>query len=125
MADVRVSDAVGFSDGAPPWLLAFLLVEYRGGANERYVMPLTVKSKTESDEAKVLVEMPESSGREWICDATGDAHVWIVLYESMARGRELNGQSGCLIGRAMPQGREELATPVREAKVLSAVASRT
>lgn len=125
LADVRVSDAVGFSDGRAPWLLVFLLVEYRGGAKEHYVMPLAVKSKGGSNDPTVLVEMPESSGREWLCDATGDAHVWITLYESVARGRVLAGQSGCLMGRALPQRPEELGKEVREVKVLSAEQSNT
>ena len=125
LADVRVSDAVGFSDGGAPWLLAFLLVEYRGGVKERYVMPLAVKPKSGLDDATALVEMPESSGQEWLCDATGDAHVWITLYESVARGRASAAQSGCLVGRALPQRLEELAQEVREVKVLSAEQSNT
>ncbi len=125
LADVRLSDAVGLSDGANPRLLAFLIVEYRGGVTERYVTPLTVNPRTGPDDAKALVELPDSSTHEWVCDGTGDADTWIRLYDAVAKERKLAGQSGCLMGRAMPQGREELAKPVREAKVLSAEQSNT
>jgi maltose alpha-D-glucosyltransferase/alpha-amylase len=125
LADVRLSDAIGLSDGVDSRLLAFLLVEYRGGAKERYVMPLTVKSMNGENNSKALVPLPDSATHERVCDATGDAETWISLYDAVAKGRELAGQSGCLIGRAMPQGREELAKPVREVKVLSAEQSNT
>ena len=125
LVDVRLSDAISLSDGVGLRLLAFLLVEYRGGAMERYVMPLTVRSRTGQDDAKALVQLPESVTHEWVCDATGDAETWISIGDAVAKGRELAGQSGCLIGRAMPQGQEELAKPVREVKVLSAEQSNT
>ena len=125
LADARLSDAISLSDSVDFRLLAFLLVEYRGGATERYAVPLTVKSMNGQDNAKALVELPESSAHEWVCDATGDVETWIPLYDAVAKGRELAGQSGCLIGRAMPQGQEELAKPVREVKVLSAEQSNT
>jgi maltose alpha-D-glucosyltransferase/alpha-amylase len=125
LADVRLSDAIGLSDGVDSRLLAFLLVEYRGGAKERYVMPLTVKSMNGENKLKALVPLPDSASHEWVCDATGDAETWISLYDAVAKGRELAGQSGCLIGRAMPHGREQLAKLVREVKVLSAEQSNT
>lgn len=125
LADVRLSDAVGLFDGAAPRLLAFLIVEYRGGVTERYVTPLTVNPRTGPDDTKALVELPDSAGHEWVCDGTGDADSWIRLYEAVAKERKLAGQSGCLMGRAMLQGREELAKPVRETKVLSAEQSNT
>jgi maltose alpha-D-glucosyltransferase / alpha-amylase len=125
LADVRLFDAIGLSDGVDSRLLAFLLVEYRGGTKERYVMPLTVKSMNGENKLKALVPLPDSATHEWVCDATGDAETWISLYDAVAKGRELAGLSGCLIGRAMPQGREELARPVREVKVLSAEQSNT
>jgi maltose alpha-D-glucosyltransferase / alpha-amylase len=125
LADVRLSDAIGLSDGADSRLLAFLLLEYRGGAKERYAMPLTIRSRAGQDDDKALVQLPDSATHEWVCDATEDAQTWISLYDAVAKGRELAGQSGCLIGRAMPQGREELAKPVREVKVLSAEQSNT
>ncbi len=125
LADVRLSDAVDLSDGIDLRLLAFLIVEYRGGATERYVTPLTVKSMTESGDTKALVELPGSAAHEWVCDGAGDADTWIRLYEAVAKGQELAGKFGCLTGRGMPQEWEELAKPAREAKVLSAEQSNT
>jgi len=125
LADVHLSDVIGLSDSAGQRMLVFLIVEYRGGAKERYVMPLIVRARTGQDDAKALVELTESAAHEWVCDGTGDAETWIRLYDAVAKGRELAGQSGCLMGRGMPQGREELAKPVREAKVLSAEQSNT
>lgn len=125
LADVHLSDAVGFFDGADQRFLAFLIVEYRGGSKERYVMPLTVSPKIGRNDAKALVELSESSPPNWVCDGTGDPEFWTLLYNGMANGRELAGESGCLMSRVMPQGREELAIPVREVTVLSAEQSNT
>jgi maltose alpha-D-glucosyltransferase/alpha-amylase len=88
-------------------------------------MPLTVRAGTGQDDAGAIVELPGASAHDWVCDATGDSETWVSLYEMVAQGREQAGQLGCLIGCAMPQGREELAKPVREAKVLSAEQSNT
>lgn len=123
--DVCATDAFNLSHGAGCRLLAVLRVEYRGGAWERYVMPLTVRTRTGQDDAGAIVELPGASAHDWVCDATGDAETWISLYEMVAHGREQAGQLGCLIGRVMPQGREELAKRVLEAKVLSAEQSNT
>lgn len=125
LADVRVSDAVALSDGTASRLLAFVLVEYRGGARERYVLPLSVRSKTGPDDVHALVALSDAPAQEWVCDATGEADIWFSLYGTVARDRKLTGQSGCLSGRAMPQGREMLANPVSDARVLSVEQSNT
>lgn len=125
LADVRLSDAIGLSAETDPFLLLFLLVEYRGGAQERYVMPLTVRPRGGQDDATALVPLSEPAAHEWVCDATGDAQPWIRLYEGVAQSRELAGQSGCLMGRVTPRGQEEVAEAVRDVKVMSAEQSNT
>ncbi len=125
LADIRLFDAIVLSAGTDRCLLAFLVVEYRGGATERYAMPLCVRPRHGPDDAKALVQITGAPTQEWICDATGDAQTWLRLYEGVAQSRELAGQSGCLLGRAMPEGRGELAQAVREVKVLSAEQSNT
>lgn len=125
LADVRVADAVELSYGIGHRMLAMVCIEYRGGAEERYVMPLTIRPRTGQDDTQAIVELPESSTHEWVCDATGHTEIWMGLYDGVANGRELAGQSGCLIGRSLPQGGEELAKVVWETKVLSAEQSNT
>lgn len=125
LADVRVVDAVELLYGTGRQLLALIGVEYRGGAKERYVMPLTVRPRTGQHDAQALVELPESSTHEWVCDATGNVEIWMGLYDGVAQGRELAGQNGYLMGRTMTQGVEELVKAVRETKVLSAEQSNT
>jgi maltose alpha-D-glucosyltransferase/alpha-amylase len=125
LTDVRIADAFDLSHGAGRCLLAMASVEYRGGAKEHYTMPLTIRPRVDQDDGRAIVELTGASANEWVCDATGDSETWMSLYEMVAQGRELAGQLGCLSGRAVPQGREELAKPVREAKVLSAEQSNT
>lgn len=125
LADVRVTDAIALSRDTDRRLLAIVLVEYRGGSQERYVMPLTIRAVAEADDAKTLAELPGSPLHEWVCDATEDAETWICVYDGVAQARELSGQSGCLMGRPMPQGREELSMPVGEATILSVEQSNT
>jgi maltose alpha-D-glucosyltransferase/alpha-amylase len=125
LTDVRVADAFDLSHGADRRLLAMASVEYRGGAKEHYMMPLTIRPRMDQDNGRAIVELTGASANEWVCDATEDSETWISLYEMVAQGRELAGQLGCLSGRAVPQDREELAQPVREAKVLSAEQSNT
>lgn len=125
LADVRVMDAVQLTHGTGRRLLALMRVEYRGGGQERYVMPLTIRQRVGPEDAQAFAELPDSSTHEWVCDGTQDAEIWRGLYDGMAKGRELAGLSGCLMGRSMPQGQEELEKPVREAKVLSAEQSNT
>ncbi|MDZ4732543.1 MAG: hypothetical protein SGJ16_03020 [Nitrospirota bacterium] len=125
LVDVHVVDAVELFHGTGRRLLALMYVEYRGGAQERYVMPLMIRPRTGQDDTRALVELLQSSTHEWVCDATGDEEIWLGLYDGVAQGRKLAGQTGCLMGRPLPQGREELTKAVREAKVLSAEQSNT
>lgn len=125
LTDVRIADAFDLSHGVGRRLLAMASVEYRGGAEEQYVMPLTIRPRMGQDDGRAIVELTGVSANEWVCDATGDSETWMSLYEMMVQSRELAGQLGCLSGRVVPQGREELAKPVREAKVLSAEQSNT
>ncbi|MDH4187283.1 MAG: hypothetical protein OEV08_09815 [Nitrospira sp.] len=125
LADVRVTDVVGLSPGTDHRLLAILLVEYRGGGTERYVMLLTIRPRGGPDDAGALIELPESPGHEWVCDATGDRDAWRSLYDCAAQEKELAGESGCLTGLVLPQGREALSAPVQDVKILSAEQSNT
>ncbi len=125
LTDVRVADAFDLSHGTGRLLLAMVSVEYRGGAKEQYAMPLTIRPRMDQEDGRAIVELTGASANEWVCDATGDSETWMSLYEIVVQGRELAGQLGCLSGRAVPQGREELAKPVREASVLSVEQSNT
>lgn len=125
LADARLSDTIELSAGTAPRLLAVLLVEYRGGAQERYMVPLVIRSKTERVDASAIVELPESSAHQWVCDGTRDEEIWKLLYEGVAQGKELAGQFGSMGGRTMPGSLEELAGPVKAVKVLSAEQSNT
>jgi maltose alpha-D-glucosyltransferase/alpha-amylase len=125
LADVRVMDAIVLAHGTDRRLLAFLSVEYRGGGKEIYALPLTVRTIQEANDTKAFTEFGESSAQEWVCDATEEAETWMLLYDAVAKDRELRGHSGSLIGRSMPQRREELAEAVQDARVLSAEQSNT
>ncbi len=125
LTDVRIADAFDLSHGAGRRLLAMASVEYRGGAKEHYAMPLMIRPRIGQDDAGAIVGLTSDSDKEWVCDATGDSDTWISLYGTVAQGHQLVGQFGCLIGHAVPQGREELVKPVSEAKVLSAEQSNT
>lgn len=128
LTDVRLLDAIELSTGDAPRLLAFLLAEYRGGAQERYVVPLSVRPKAASDEAAAIVELSEPSGShgsQWVCDATREDDVWRSLYAIVASGREVAGQTGSVLGRTMPGREKEAAGSASVVKVLSAEQSNT
>lgn len=125
LADLRLCDMIGLATDRGYRFLTIVRVEYRGGTTERYVIPLTIRPRRGEDDRQALIELPESESHAWVCDATGDSETWMALYRQVARSRELAGQSGRLIGRAMLHGGEELAKPVQEAKVLSAEQSNT
>jgi len=125
LTDVRVADAFDLSSDVGRRLLAMASVEYRGGAKEQYAMPLMIRPRMGQDDAGAIVGLTSDADEEWVCDATRDSDTWISLYGTVAQGRQLVGQVGCVIGHVVPQGREELVKPVREAKVLSAEQSNT
>lgn len=125
LADARLSDAIDLLCDATPRLLAIVSVEYRGGEQEQYAMPLAVRPRLGRDDAGALVELSEFSAQEWVCDGTGDSETWTGLYAIMAQGRELSGRIGCMMCRVMPQEREELAKPIQQATLLSAEQSNT
>lgn len=128
LTDVRLLDAIELSTGDAPRLLAILLAEYRGGAQERYVVPLSVRPKAASDEAAAIVELSEPSGShgsQWVCDATREDDVWRSLYAIVASGREVAGQTGSVLGRTMPGREKEAAGSASVVKVLSAEQSNT
>jgi len=125
LADAHLSDTIELSAGAAPRLLAVLLVKYRGGDQERYMMPLVIRPKPERVDASAIVEMPGSSAHEWVCDGTRDEEIWKLLYERVAQGKELAGESGCMVSRTIPGSMKELAGPVKAVKVLSGEQSNT
>lgn len=125
LTDVRLLDAFELSIEAEPRLVAVLLVEYRGGAQERYMVPLSVRRITEADETRAVAECPASSGPEWVCDATREDEVWRSLHEIVATGREVLGEAGSLQGRTMAGRLDDFAGPVKAVKVLSAEQSNT
>lgn len=125
LADVRLIDAIEISPGMERRLLAVLSVEYRDGVREQYVVPLSVRSGTKRDETAAIVELLDSSDRQWVCDATSEDDTWRSLYDVVAKGKELVGQAGSLAGRTVAGRQEELAGPAKCVRVLSAEQSNT
>lgn len=125
VVDVRFLDAIELSTGEAPHLLVCLLVEYRGGAQERYIVPLSVRSKAALDDAAAIVELSEPPGSQWLCDATREDDAWRSLYAIAVSGREVVGQTGSLLGRTMPGREKEIAGAASIVDVLSAEQSNT
>lgn len=125
VADVRFVDGFELSSGAVPRLLAVLLVEYRGGVQERYVTPLSIRPRADGEEAMAIAAVPGSSTSQWVCDATRDHDAWRALYGAVGGEKEIIGHADCLTGRVIPGKRDELAAPVDRVKVLSAEQSNT
>ncbi len=125
LADVRLLDAIELSAGEVPRLLAILLVEYRGGAQERYMLPLSVRPKVASDDADAIIGLSEPSGSQWVCDATREDDVWRSLYAIVASGSEVAMQTGSMLGRTMPGREKDVAGSASVVKVLSAEQSNT
>lgn len=125
LADVCLLDAVALSTGELPRLLVLLLVEYRGGAQERYMVPLSVRPKATSGETDAIVELSEPPGSQWVCDATREDDAWRSLYAIVASGREVVGQTGSISGRTMPGREKEMVCPTSVINVLSAEQSNT
>lgn len=125
VADVRFVDGFELSSGGVPLLLAILLVEYRGGTQERYAAPLSVRPGVEGGDAVAIVALSDSAAPLWVCDATKEEEVWRVLYDVVKGDQEMVGQSSCLKGRTMLDRQQELTIPVSQVKVLSAEQSNT
>ena len=125
VADVRFVDGFELSSGTVPRLLAVLLVEYRGGVQERYVTPLSIRLPGDGKEAAAIAAVPGSSGSQWVCDATREDEVWCALYDAVGGEKEIIGHSDCLMGKVIPGKHETLASPVEHVKVLSVEQSNT
>lgn len=125
VADVRFVDGFELSSGAVPRLLAVLLVEYRGGVQEHYLTPLSIRPRVEGEEAMAIAAVPGSSTSQWVCDATREDDVWRTLYDAVGGEKEIIGLSDSLTGRVIPGKQDELASPVDQVKVLSADQSNT
>lgn len=125
VADVRFVDGFELSSGPLPRLLAVLLVEYRGGDQERYVTPLSIRPRVDGEDAMAIVAMPGSLTSQWVCDATREDAVWRALYGAVGEETEIIGHSDCLAGRALPGKQDELAEPVDQVELLSGEQSNT
>lgn len=125
LTDVRLLDAFELSTGVEPCLVGVLLVEYRGGDQERYMVPLSVGRKVETDNATAIAECPAPSELQWVRDATREDEVWQSLHEIVAMGREVLGEAGSLQGRTMAGRADDFAAPVKAVKVLSSEQSNT
>lgn len=125
VADVRFVDGFELSSDGAPLLLAILLVEYRGGVQERYAAPLSVRPRIDENDNLAIAALPESVTQEWVCDATNEAAVWRTLYDAVAGDKEIIGHSDCLRGRGIPGKPDERATPINQVTVLSAEQSNT
>lgn len=125
VADARFVDGFELSSGTVPHVLAVLLVEYRGGDQERYAAPLSVRPRLEGDDAVAIAALSDSTPQLWVCDATRDDDVWRALYAAVGGEREIIGYADCLAGKVMSGKQKELAAPVDRVKVLSAEQSNT
>lgn len=125
VADARFVDGFELSSGTIPHVLAVLLVEYRGGGQERYAAPLSVRPRREGDDAVAIAALSDSTPQLWVCDATRDDDVWRALYAAVGGESEIIGHADCLAGKVMPGKQEEWAAPVERVKVLSAEQSNT
>jgi len=125
IADVRFVDAYELSSGPVPQVLAVVSVEYRGGVQERYLTPLSIRPRADGDEAVAIAALSTSSTHQWVCDATQEDKVWLALHGAVGGEKEIIGQSGCLAGRVIPGKRQEMAASVNQVKVLSVEQSNT
>jgi len=125
LAAVRLSDAIELPSASVPYLLAVLLVEYRGGSQERYMMPLSIRSKVGSVDLAAIAELPGSSGQHWVCDATMADDVWRSLHDLVATEKERGGRTGSVRGRALVDREGGLAGPFTTIKILSGEQSNT
>ncbi|MBX3301293.1 MAG: hypothetical protein KF693_03675 [Nitrospira sp.] len=125
VADVHLEDGFELSSGAVPRLLAVLLVEYRGGVQERYLTPLSIRPRVDGEEDGAIAAVPGSPTFQWVCDATREDDVWRALYAAVGGEKEIIGHSDCLMGWVLPGKQDELAAPIDRVKVLSAEQSNT
>lgn len=125
LAAVRLSDVIELPTVSAPYLLAVLLVEYRGGTQDRYMMPLTIRPKVGSGDAAAIVELSGSSGQHWVCDATMADDVWRSLHDLVATEKGKVGRTGSVHGKALMDRAEELAGPFHAIKILSGEQSNT
>lgn len=125
LADVRLSDAIVISTGTEPRLLAVLIVEYRGGAAERYLAPLSIGPRTGQNGESAIADLPDSSPQQWVHDATNESEWWRLLLRAVAEGKVFIGHSGCVKGRAMPGRQSELGSPWSNVTVLAGEQSNT
>ncbi|MBK9305499.1 MAG: phosphotransferase [Nitrospira sp.] len=125
VADARFLDGFELSSGTVPHVLAVLLVEYRGGGQERYAAPLSVRPRAEGDDAVAIAALSDSTPQLWVCDATRDDEVWRALYAAVGGEKEIVGHVDCLAGKVIPGQQEELTAPADCVKVLSAEQSNT
>lgn len=125
VADVRLIDAFELSPGPAPQVLVVLLVEYRGGVQERYLALFSIRPRVGGDEAVAVAALSASSTQQWVCDATKEEDAWRALYGAVGEGKEIIGQSGCLTGRVISGKQQELTTSVDQVKALSVEQSNT
>jgi maltose alpha-D-glucosyltransferase / alpha-amylase len=123
VADVRFVDGFELSSGTVLHLLAVLLVEYRGGVQERYVTPLSIRSRVDGEDA--IAAVPDSPTSQWVCDATREDDVWKALYAAVGGEKEIIGHADCLTGRVVPGTQDAWGSSVDRVTVLSAEQSNT
>lgn len=111
LVDARLSDVIVVSTGTEPRLLAVVSVEYRGGVAERYLAPLSIRPRTEQNGESAIADLPDSSARLWVHDATNEGEWWSLFLRAVAEGTVFIGHSGCLTGRVMPGRQSELVSP--------------
>lgn len=123
--DVRLSDAIALAVDSEPYLLAILAVEYRGGDRESYVAPLSIKAGSEPAAESTVIQLPDTSRRQWVTDATKEADLWKACLKAVAEGKTVLGESGSAMGSPTPGREGELAGPWNTVLVLSGEQSNT
>ena len=125
LVDVRLSDAVVLSVEPVPLVLAIMIAEYRGGEQECYVMPCSIRHEVDRSSDAAIVELPGDLGGQWLCDATRESDLWNVWLRAVAEAKTFMGQSGSMTGGAMAGRQSEVAGPWSNVTVLSGEQSNT
>ncbi len=125
LAAVQLSDLFELPTASVPYVLAVLLVEYRGGTQERYIMPLSIRPKVGSTDAAAIAELSESSEHRWVCDATTTDEVWRLLRDLIATEKEKVGLAGSVRGSVVANQKGALIPSPTAIKILSGEQSNT
>jgi maltokinase len=97
VAGFEVEDVAVLREGEPTVLLVLAGVTYEDGGNERYSLPLGVRSGPAAaffDPEKVVTEIDGEGGPAAVVDALGDPESSAVLWELIATGARVRTDAG-------------------------------